>query len=312
MIALVAALAAFLTMGDVRLASSQALTLTAYRVDEEVPLDDPYAPIWAKAVPVEVPLSAQNVTPPQGGGLRTLVARALNDGTRLFVLLEWQDDAPDWFMGGVTTFSDAAAVQFPLQAAESVPSFCMGDPNAHVNIWQWKAAWQRDIETGFVDIPELYPNLQVDYYPFQEEDSFYPARAVGNVFAQVERQTAADNLLAGGFGTLTQAPQQLVDARGQWRDNRWRLVFVRDLEVESEYTQFPMEVRTNVAFAVWDGSKKERDGMKSVSQFLTLSVSSLGKPGAGFPWQWLTLGLLSGFGAIFLGSLWWQSLRGRT
>ncbi|HKZ51540.1 MAG TPA: ethylbenzene dehydrogenase-related protein, partial [Dehalococcoidia bacterium] len=153
------AVAAFLTLGDVRLASSQALTLTAYKVDKEVPLDDPFAPVWDRATPVEVPLSAQTVTPPQGGGPRTVVVRALDDGQRLYLLLEWRDGAADWSMSGLTAFTDAAAVQFPVAAGETVPSFCMGDPNAPVNIWQWKAAWQRDIEEGLVDLGDTYPNL---------------------------------------------------------------------------------------------------------------------------------------------------------
>ena len=33
------------------------------------------------------------------------------------------------------------------------------------------------------------------------------------------------------------------------------------------------EESTNIAFAVWDGASGERDGIKSVSQFLTLEVS---------------------------------------
>ncbi len=305
------AIAALLTLGDVRLASSQAVTLTAYRVDEAVPLDNPFASVWNRATPVEVPLSAQNVTPPMGGGPRTLVARALNDGSRFFLLLEWRDDTADWSMGGATAFTDAAAVQFPVQEGETVPSFCMGDPNAAVNIWQWKAAWQLDIETGFVNIPDLFPNMKVDFYPFAEEETFYPARAVGNIFAQEERQTAAENLLAGSFGTLTQAPAQLVDARGGWQDNRWRVVFVRDLQVDGGYTQFPMDGRTNVAFAVWDGAREERDGMKSVSQFLALAVSSSTPPGAEFQWRWLLVGFLVGGGGI-LASFWgWLAWRRR-
>jgi complex iron-sulfur molybdoenzyme family reductase subunit gamma len=304
--ALCVIVAIFLTLGDVRLASSQAVTFTAYRVEEAVPLDDPFASVWKEAVPVEVPLSAQNVTPPYGGGPRTLIARALNDGSRLFLLLEWRDHAADWFMGGATAFPDAAGVQFPVQEGEDVPSFCMGDPNAPVNIWQWKAAWQRDIETGFVDIPDLYPNMAADLYPFEEEAAFHPARAVGNVFAEVERQTAADNLLAGSFGTLTQASAQLVDARGSWQDSRWRVVFVRDLQVDSGYTQFPVEGRTNVAFAVWDGSQGERDGMKSVSQFLALSVSTGAPPGSQFQWKWLLTGFIAGSAVILAGFLGWQ------
>jgi hypothetical protein len=266
-------LAAVLTFNDMRLASSQTVTLVAKRSEAAVPLDDPFAEVWGRANPVEVPLSAQNLVPPQGGGDRTITARALHDDERLYVLVQWEDANADWLVSRQTEFTDAVAVQFPVEEGERVPAFCMGDPNAPVNIWQWKAAWQSDMERGFVDVEAAYPDAQVDYYPFEEEEVFYPARAVGNVFAQTNRTTAADNLLAGSFGTLTQASDQVVEGLGEWRAGRWRVVFARDLAIEGDYTQFAEGDSTNVAFAVWDGAAGERDGTKSVSQFLTLEVS---------------------------------------
>ncbi|MEE9197205.1 MAG: ethylbenzene dehydrogenase-related protein, partial [bacterium] len=270
-LALVGAMA--LTLSDMRLASSQTITLVAKRSEVEVPLGDPFDRVWKRANPVEAPLSAQNITPPKGGGDRTVTARALHDGERLYILMEWGDDSDDLLVSRQAEFSDAAAVQFPVTHGETVPSFCMGDPTSPVNIWQWKAAWQSDIEQGFVDVQDAYPDMHVDFYPFEEEEVFSPARAVGNVFAQDDRTTAVDNLLAGSFGTLTQAPDQVVQGTGEWRDGTWRVVFARDLDVGEDYSQFAEEESTNIAFAVWDGAKGERDGIKSVSQFLTLEVS---------------------------------------
>lgn len=270
-LALVGAMA--LTLSDTRLASSQTITLVAKRSEVEVPLGDPFDRVWKRANPVEAPLSAQNITPPKGGGDRTITARALHDGERLYILMEWEDGSDDLLVSRQAEFSDAAAVQFPVAPGENVPSFCMGDPTSPVNIWQWKAAWQSDIEQGFVDVQDAYPDMHVDLYPFEEEEVFSPARAVGNVFAQDDRTTAVDNLLAGSFGTLTQAPDQVVQGTGEWRDGTWRVLFARDLDVGEDYSQFAAEESTNIAFAVWDGAKGERDGIKSVSQFLTLEVS---------------------------------------
>ena len=271
LLALVGATA--LTLSDMRLASSQTVTLVAKRSEVDVPLGDPFDSVWNQANPIEAPLSAQNITPPKGGGDRTITARALHDGERLYVLMEWEDDSEGLLVSRQAEFSDAAAVQFPVSEGETVPSFCMGDPSSPVNIWQWKAAWQADIDQGFVGVEDAYPSMHVDLYPFEEEAEFYPARAVGNVFAQDDRTTAVDNLLAGSFGTLTQAPDQVVQGTGEWRDGTWRVVFARDLEVAADYTRFAEKQSTNVAFAVWDGASGERDGIKSVSQFLTLEVS---------------------------------------
>ncbi len=293
--------AAVLTLSDMRLASSQTVTLVAKRSEAEVPLDDPSAKVWKRANPVEVPLSAQNLVPPKAGGDRTMTARALHDDQRLYILLEWDDDSEDTLVSRQTEFSDAAAVQFPVTPGETVPAFCMGDPNAPVNIWQWKAAWQTDIEQGFVDVEDAYPYAHVDLYPFEDEEVFYPARAVGNVFAQADRTTPVDNLLAGSFGTLTQAPDQIVKGVGEWHDGRWRVLYARDLAVDGDYTQFAEDDSTDVAFAVWDGSSGERDGMKSVSQFLTLEVSPelAGDGGAGVT-PWIIVLVVLGATAMFL------------
>src|SRR3989304_4113806 len=92
----VLALAAVLTQFDLRLASSQAVTLVAKEAEAEVPLDAPVASVWDSAEPVEIPLSAQNVATPQGGGsIRAVTARALTDGERIFFRLEWGDATQD-------------------------------------------------------------------------------------------------------------------------------------------------------------------------------------------------------------------------
>ena len=281
------AAAAVLTLGDMRLASSQTVTPVAKQADAEVPLDDPFDGVWKSANPIEAPLSGQQVIQPRGGGNRTVTARALHDNDRLYVLLEWQDDTEDLLVSRQTEFTDAVAVQFPVSEGESVPSFCMGDPTAPVNVWQWKGAWQNDIDQGYVDIQDVYPNVQVDSYPFEDEDVFFPARSVGNIFAEPDRTTPVDNLLAGSFGTLTQADDQIVDGSGEWRDGSWRVLFARDLDSGEGYARFSVNESTNVAFAVWDGSENERNGIKSVSQFLTLTLSDeIAEGGGGIEgWQ---------------------------
>src|SRR3990172_7879205 len=244
-------LAAVLTLKDLRLASSQTVTLVAKRSEEAVPLDDPSADVWDRGTPVEVPLSAQQVVPPMAGSDRTVTARALHDGERVYIRVEWEDDAENMLTSRQTEFSDAVAAQFPVSAGERVPAFCMGDPNAPVNIWQWKASWQADVAEEFVDVQDAYPNMAVDYYPFENEDDFYPSRAAGNVPARADRMTPVDNLLAGSFGTITPAEEQMVQGIGEWNDGRWRVLFARDLAVDGDYSQFAEDERTNVAFPLW-------------------------------------------------------------
>ena len=273
-LALVLVGAAVLTLFDLRLASSQTITLVAKRSENPIPLDDPSAGVWNKSSPIQVPLSGQIVTPPMGGSDGTVTARALHYDGKLYIRVEWNDESEDASTGRQNDFSDAAAVQFPVEDGESVPAFCMGNPDAPVNIWQWKASWQTEADAAVLDVQDVYPNMAVDQYPFEDETEFYPASASGNIVARADRTSAADNLLAGVFGTLTAAEDQMVAGMGSWDDGKWRVVFSRDLEVDGEYTQFSEGDSTNVAFAVWDGAKAERDGIKSVSQFMTLEISS--------------------------------------
>src|SRR3970282_1888372 len=86
LLAAVLVTALILTQMDLRLASSQAVTLPVKETEAEIPLDDPLASVWQTAEPVEIPLSAQNVTVPQGGGsIRAVAGRALqNRGRTLF------------------------------------------------------------------------------------------------------------------------------------------------------------------------------------------------------------------------------------
>ena len=265
--------AAALTLFDLRLASSQTVTLVAKRSENAIPLDDPSADVWDKGAPIQVPLSGQNTVPPRGGGEGTVTARALHYDGKLYIRMEWSDATEDDSTSMQNEFTDAAAVQFPVEHGESVPAFCMGNPDAPVNIWQWKAAWQTGTDASVLDVQEAYPNIAVDFYPFEDEPEFYPAAASGNIVVRADRTSAADNLLAGSFGTLTAAEDQMVAGMGAWDDGKWRVVFSRDLQVGAEYAQFAEGDSTNVAFAVWNGANAERDGMKSVSQFLTLEVS---------------------------------------
>ncbi|MDH3755972.1 MAG: ethylbenzene dehydrogenase-related protein, partial [Acidimicrobiia bacterium] len=171
---------------------------------------------------------------------------------------------------GVDEFTDAAAVEFPAQAASSVPSICMGQTDGGVNIWQWRASGQDGLPTS---IEDLSPTGYVDRYP-STEGLYFPAREAGNPVAQ---SSAVQDLVAVGFGTLTPAVDQGVAGMAMWEDDRWSVVFARELSPQAaEQAELGVGVSVDIAFAVWDGSEGERNGVKSVSQFVVLDLSSEG------------------------------------
>jgi len=312
-LALAVLLAAALTATGTRLAASQGTVLTAMQTGETVPVRDPWSSFWDRVPKVSVPLSAQQLTPPMGGHRWTLDARAVQDSTNLYIELEWADPKPDRSVGAPQLFTDAAAVEFPSVASTSVPALCMGDPNATVNIWQWRAAWQADVNLGFQGgVKHQYPNTEVDQYPFHGDPTFYPGRYAGNPFSVTNRPSPVDNLVAGGFGTLTADPTPLVQGWGEWRDGTWRVVFSRPLQVGRDANvELAANDWTDVAFAVWDGAAQERNGMKSVGNFVGLNVSpALMAAPAHFPYWpapfFAFLVLWAGFAWMVVGRRSWR------
>jgi hypothetical protein len=273
---------------------------------------DPWSDTWSGVQPAVAALSAQNATKPLGGGeVPTLKARALQDGKTLFVMLEWQDKTRDTSVNGQTIFTDSAAVEFPAVAGVAIPSFCMGDATGGVNIWHWKAVWQEDLDSRYTTAADRYPDGFADDYPSGNDPVYQTARAANNPIAQLTHVSPVENLIAGGFGTLTTAGLQDVGGKGEWREGRWRVVFARPLTTQADYPSMSVGDLTNVAFAVWDGSKGNRDGIKSVSQFMNLQLSTapLRPHDGGFLWWGWAIGLA--FVATFCGAAAWAYSSGR-
>jgi len=297
-LALATALAGVLTATGTRLAASQEPVLVAMRTDGEVPWRDPWAPFWDEVPAVDVALSAQQSVPPMGGRRLTISARAVNDGENLYIEVEWPDATPDRSVGATEDFTDAVAVQFPASGATQVPAFCMGDPTASVNIWQWRAAWQADVHRGFQGhVSDLHPNGYADMYPFEGDETFLTGRAAGNPFSVEHRSSPVDNLVAIGNGTLTADPTPQVQGWGAWRDGVWRVVFARPFSVGREgNVSFAPNDYKDVAFAVWDGAAEERNGRKSVASFMALDISPELLAGARgralWPFVYLGIGVL--------------------
>lgn len=97
----------------------------------------------------------------------------------------------------------------------------------------------------------------------------------------------AENLGAGGFGSSTELEVQPVSAQSQYRtarlsrDNQWILVMSRPLQALGEHTvQFKPDVVQPLAFAVWEGSAGQRDGLKRTTPgWINIDLSPLLKEG---------------------------------
>ena len=268
-------------------ASAEAI-LQSKSIAGTVPLTDPSSQTWNLAPVVQVPLNPQVTTPPMltGPSIRSLGVRSVNNGTWIAFLVEWADSTRNVTTFKVEDFRDSVAIQFPLVAQQ--PFVCMGQLGNTVNVLHWKADWQEDIDTFYHDVKDAYPNLQVDYYPFAAgkppysllpvanmSREFVAGWAAGNPLSNPFKLTPVEDLVAGGFGTLTTEDHQDAIGRGVWQNGIWKVVIARPFATgDSDDAQFAQGITKPVAFAVWDGGNRERDGTKSVSSWLTMSVES--------------------------------------
>ncbi len=286
-------LAGLLYYSKVPLASSQTVTIVSKLVDS-APIDDPNAAVWTEATPVDVPLSAQLVTTPRifEANVGSVAVRSLNDGDRISFLLEWSALKATTDFLRHEDFRDAAAVQFAV-TAEPQPYFCMGQEDGIVNIWHWKADWEQDLD-GLKDIEDAYPNMAADTQkaligarndpyplsPYQgdlqlDSEIYLTGKGAGNIFSDAGlRESAIENLIAGGFGTLTATDVQNIRGKGVYSDGKYRVMFSRKMTTGDGLVQFAVEKLQPIAFAVWSGAAGDRDGMKSVSSWYQVSVEA--------------------------------------
>lgn len=308
--------AALLRVGDANPAMAQTQRIGAWQVDSQ-PVMDGFAPEWQSIVPIFLPTTSQQVTLPIGGGAVERVAvRAVHWEDRLYVMLEWADNTAETATARAEDFTDAVAVQFPAEAASTVPAICMGQADQAVNIWQWRA----DLENPPWHPPE---DAYVDFYQFTD-DLYFPAREAGNPIAQLERP-GVTNLVAGGFGTLEATDFGGLEGEGRYYDGRWAVVFSRPLMSQGDMQpDFDGDSPMDVAVAVWDGSQDERNGIKSVSAFTQLTITPEEPPRRAVPaiddWPSYTPSnplvlVVSGFVLIVLlglggGWLYWRRTQG--
>jgi hypothetical protein len=224
--------------------------------------------------------------------------KAIHDKKKVVILVEWED----WEINSSALrhqdFSDAAAIMFSLSPKKPIseqPHFSMGEKGEAVNVWYWRLDRQMDL-AGFQDIEKVYPAMVSDSYQLEKgrypldtdtpghlpiapatahDPVFITGWGAGNSVSNPIRSSAAEDLNAEGFGTLTAQPQadQNVEAYGLYVAGKWMVVFARELRSEgSSDVQFKSGRVFPLSFAIWDGSKKDRDGQKAVTSWYKLKL----------------------------------------
>ena len=198
-------------------------------------------------------------------------------GSEIAFRLRWIDkevnDAP-----GPTAFLDGCAVQIPVRIEANPPDPQMGQPGHPVDIVFWRADWQASVKGRPDTIQGLYPNAQVDHYPFQAKSlapgspqqqemarRYAPAAAVGNRRVG-PRESPVELLTAEGPGTLVPG-QGVAKGQGIRSPDGWTVVISR-----KRPEGLAPKVRSQVAFAVWEGSAREVGARKMRTGWIPLAV----------------------------------------
>jgi DMSO reductase family type II enzyme heme b subunit len=243
----------------------------------EVP-NDPSDPAWDQAPEYVAQLMLQDLVEPRlmTPSTPNLRVRAVAAEDQLAFRLEWADDSEN-LTAASAVFPDACAIQFPSKPEPTVPAPQMGEVGRGVELSYWNAAWQAIVD-GAEPWNELRP-AAVDHYPFEakslEKDPeakqamqtrYAPAQALGN-YMTGPRESAVEDLIAEGPGTLRRGPESKSKGRGQHTGSGWTVVISRP-----KPACFSEDVPAQVAFAVWRGDQQEIGAKKMRTGWIMLSV----------------------------------------
>ncbi len=204
--------------------------------------------------------------------------RSVHNGSEVAFRLEWadrtQDDTP-----GPARFLDGCAIQIPRRIEANPTDPQMGQSGRPVEIAFWRADWQASVNGRKDTIQAIYPNATVDHYPFQApslapgsdaqqqmEKRYAPAQAVGNRRSG-PRESAVEDLIAEGPGTLSPAGSRSSRGQGSRTKDGWAVVIARKIP-----EGLAPNVRTQIAFAVWEGAQQETGARKMRTGWIPLAM----------------------------------------
>ncbi len=251
---------------------------TSYHVDiavSKVTLSDD---TWKTIKPYRQPLQRQflEVPKPAEIGVKEVWVQSINDGKHIAFRLAWKDATKNDTIK-IMNFSDGAALQFPVKK-EALPQFFMGEKEKPVHILFWRAWRSKDKNDGFQTTKTAYPNMTSDIYNFDysikgkgtektqdEKDIFIPGRAAKNPLSFPHKEIIAE-LSSVGSGTLASKNTENTSGRAFWKNGEWTVIFRRPLSVDDpESVKFKAGEKMPIAFAIWEGSRREVGGRKAVS-----------------------------------------------
>ena len=189
---------------------TNAATIKAVKVAGNIPVaaDDAfwtrYGPTFHKHTVID--LDPQMITNPMWPAPATkwVNVRAATNGKEIAVRLSWTDPTRNDVMVQSQQYRDQAAIMFPVNQSGEEPPFTMGGDGERVNIWQWKATWDKEGagrtgNIGMLDMEDQYKFMAMgsgSYYMYEPS-----GKLTGKAFAtnSGSKQTAGKTQGAGNI-----------------------------------------------------------------------------------------------------------------
>ena len=233
-------------------------------IDQAIDLKEGISPdTWSRLRPQEIKLMYQVTVlpwPKIKGGLPFVTIKAFHNKEDIYIYLRWPDDTEDRVHEN-SIFSDACAIMFPKQENAQPNTIMMGFLG-RVNIWHWKANQDREYWKNESPQTKAYVDF---YYPFEEQELFPVSKHV--------TKSPVNDLVSIRVGTITPKEIQEVMGKGIWENGIWTVVFKRSLTAqEAEDGANFKSGKMLSALAVWNGSKGDRGGRKSISDWVELDI----------------------------------------
>ncbi len=226
-------------------------TLTSSKTGVEITIDGIIEEEWDKA-------TESIFTTVYGEQGRQILAKSLNDGEKLILLLRWQDNAPN---NDGTTETDRIALGFDISGNSDIAMGAAGVPHVQVpqrtigegtvDIWHWKAFDSHTETPNIIDDEFAGPFEQLKEHYYRDDDNKHGGKndltAIGvydsnskEWIVEISRSFSTEDNNVEGFGVID-----------------------KQFEVGNEY---------KIAFAVWDGGRGETAGQHAVTEWGMLKV----------------------------------------
>ncbi len=161
-----------------------AATIKAVKVKGAIPTDpsslfwsERYGPTALKHVIID--MDPQMITNPMWPNPTTkwVFVKAATNGKEIAVHLEWTDPTRNDIMVTSQQYKDQVAIMFPVKQSGEEPPFTMGGEGERVNIWQWKATWDkegagRNDNLAMMDMEDQYKFMAMgsgSYYMYEPD-----------------------------------------------------------------------------------------------------------------------------------------------